>query len=257
MKKNGPEISSAGSRRDLYGLNPVLEALRAGRRVIDEITIADGVRHQRLDELIELARARQVPIRRAPRVKLDRETGDGKHQGVIAKVAAARYADARELLDSIADRVSAKSPPLMMVLDGVEDPRNFGGLNETVAKAAAGAVEYVPVARAGNVVRLIEQLKERNVWVVGTIAEAPTRYTDWDWTMPAALVLGGEGSGLHRLVRERCDTLVSIPLFGRVGSLNVSVAAGIVLFEARRQRAASSSIKEGFNVLSKVRNTKR
>jgi 23S rRNA (guanosine2251-2'-O)-methyltransferase len=279
MKKNGPEISRAGSRRDLYGLNPVLEALRAGRRAIDEITIADGVRHQRLDELIELARARKVPIRRAPRVKLDRETGEGKHQGVIAKVAAARYADAGELLDSIADRVGRDSPPLVMVLDGVEDPRNFGailrtaecagvdgvfiserravGLNETVAKAAAGAVEYVPVSRASSVVRLIEQLKERNVWVVGTVADAPAAYTDWDWTLPAALVLGGEGSGLHRLVRERCDTLVSIPLYGQVGSLNVSVAAGIVLFEARRQRAASSNIKEGFNVLSKVRNTKR
>ena len=257
MKKR--EVGTSGARVGrLYGLNPVLEALRAGRRAIDQITIADGARHPRLDELIALARTHQVPVRRAPRAALDREAGDEKHQGVIASVGAARYADLDQLLDVVAGQVGTDSPPLVLVLDGVEDPRNFGailrtaecaavdgvviaerravGLNETVAKAAAGAVEYVPVARAGNIVRLIEQLKERNLWVVGADSEAQMRYTDWDWKLPAALVLGSEGSGLHRLVRERCDTLISIPLFGRVGSLNVSVAAGVIMFEVQRQR---------------------
>jgi len=144
------------------------------------------------------------------------------------------------------------------VLDGVEDPRNLGailrtsecagvdgvflperrtaGLSETVAKASAGAIEHVPVARVTNLSLLIKQLKERNVWVIGTAADALVEYTEWDWTRPSALVLGGEGAGLHRLVRERCDVLVRIPVQGRIESLNVSVAAGIILYEALRQR---------------------
>jgi 23S rRNA (guanosine2251-2'-O)-methyltransferase len=146
------------------------------------------------------------------------------------------------------------------VLDGIEDPRNLGailrtaecagasgvfiperraaGLNETVAKASAGAIEYLPVARVTNLSVLIRQLKERNVWVVGTAAGAAASYSDWDWTRPTAIVLGGEGSGLHRLVRENCDQLVSIPVQGRIESLNVSVATGIILYEALRQRSA-------------------
>ena len=152
---------------------------------------------------------------------------------------------------------------------GVEDPRNLGaiirtaecagaqgvfvperrasGLTETVAKAAAGALEYVPVARAVNIARLVEELKGRGVWTVGTASEASTPYTEWDWTQPCALLLGGEGEGLRRLVRERCDALVSIPLLGRIESLNVSVAAGIILYEAVRQRTArrAESYNEG------------
>jgi 23S rRNA (guanosine2251-2'-O)-methyltransferase len=114
--------------------------------------------------------------------------------------------------------------------------RRAVGLTDTVAKAAAGAVEYVPIARATNLVRLIEQLKERNIWVVGAAAEGTSNYTNWDWTLPSAIFLGGEGAGLHRLIRERCDTLVHIPVLGRLGSLNVSVAAGVLLYEALRQR---------------------
>jgi 23S rRNA (guanosine2251-2'-O)-methyltransferase len=110
------------------------------------------------------------------------------------------------------------------------------GLTDTVAKAAAGALEYVPVARATNLVRLIEQLKERKIWVVGADVAGKQDYTDWDWTVPSAIFLGSEGSGLHRLVRERCDVVVRIPVLGRIDSLNVSVAAGILLYEARRQR---------------------
>ncbi|MDT4955601.1 MAG: rRNA (guanosine2251-2-O)-methyltransferase [Acidobacteriota bacterium] len=243
----------------LYGVAPVLEALRAGQRAIERVTIAEGARHNRLRELIELARSANVPVHFASRVELARFVGaDANHQGVVASVAAARYTDADDLLDALASRVGTDDPPLVVVLDGVEDPRNLGailrtvecagahgvfvperravGLTETVAKAAAGALEHVAVARAANLTRLIEQLKQRNIWTVGTSADASSSYTEWDWTQPSALFLGGEGTGLHRLVRERCDTLVSIPVRGRIESLNVSVAGGIVLYEAIRQR---------------------
>lgn len=247
----------------LYGIAPILEALRAGQRAIERITIAEGVRHNRLRELIEIARRANVFVRYAPRADLTRMVGaDANHQGVVATVAAARYTDADDLLDELASRVHTVEPPLAVALDGVEDPRNLGailrtaecagvhgvfvperravGLTETVAKAAAGALEHIKVARVVNLTRLIEQLKERNIWTVGTSADAPLAYTAWDWTQPSALFLGGEGAGLHRLVRERCDALVSIPVRGRIESLNVSVAAGIVLYEAVRQRLSMS-----------------
>jgi 23S rRNA (guanosine2251-2'-O)-methyltransferase len=157
--------------------------------------------------------------------------------------------------------VGTVDPPLAVVLDGVEDPRNLGaiirtvdcagahgifiperraaGLTEIVAKTSAGALEHVAVARAANLTRLIDEFKERGIWTVGTAADADADYTAWDWTQPSALFLGGEGYGLHRLVRERCDTLVRIPTRGHITSLNVSVAAGIVLYEAVRQRTGS------------------
>ena len=249
---------SVGTTNHIYGLIPVLEALRAGRRQIERITIAEGARHVRLRELLDLAREARVPVHRAPRVYLNRSSGDVTHQGVVARTAAACYAETDELLAALASQVGTEHPPLDLCLDGVEDPRNLGatlrtaecagvdavfiperravGLTDTVAKAAAGALEYVPVARATNLVRLIEQLKERNIWVVGAAAEASLEYTAWDWTLPSAIFLGSEGSGLHRLVRERCDALVRIPVLGRLESLNVSVAAGVLLYEALRHR---------------------
>lgn len=248
----------AESSDKIYGLMPVLEALRAGRRALESITIAEGSRHERLTEVLQLARQARVPIHRVPRVSLDRTEGAVNHQGVVARVAAARYRDPEELLDALAAKVQTEKPPLVLGLDGVEDPRNLGailrtaecagvdgvfiperrasGLTETVAKAAAGAVEYVPVARVTNLVRLIEQLKERNIWVVGAAAEASLDYSGWDWQLPSAIFLGSEGSGLHRLVRERCDSLVRIPVLGHIESLNVSVVAGVLLYEALRQR---------------------
>ena len=259
MKKKAAARSRSANQELLYGVNPLLEALRAGERIPAEIVVAEGARDERLRELIELARTRNVTVRRAPRASIDRAIGSTHHQGVMARVNAAQYADVDDLVSSIAMRVGSESEPLVVVLDGVEDPRNLGailrtsecagvdgvfvperraaGLTDTVAKAAAGAVEHVPVARVTNLSRLIEQLKERNVWVVGTVADAPTSYNEWDWTRPSAVVLGGEGAGLHRLVREHCDVLVSIPVRGKIQSLNVSVAAGIVLYEALRQRS--------------------
>jgi 23S rRNA (guanosine2251-2'-O)-methyltransferase len=177
-------------------------------------------------------------------------------QGVVALVAAARYHDADELLIKLA--ADKEHAALAVVLDGVEDPRNLGaiirtaecagaggvfiperraaGLTDTVAKTAAGALEYVSVARTGNVVRLMERMKEHGIWTVGTAADAKRITPPGIGERPPALVLGGEGEGLRRLVRERCDALVRIPLMGHIESLNVSVAAGIVLYEAVRQR---------------------
>ncbi|MGH9905459.1 MAG: 23S rRNA (guanosine(2251)-2'-O)-methyltransferase RlmB [Pyrinomonadaceae bacterium] len=245
----------------IYGLMPVLEALRAGQRAIDNIAIAEGAKHDRLRELLDLARKARVPIHRVPRISLDRSLKDINHQGVVARAAAARYEDSDHLLEALSKKVGTGSEPLALVLDGVEDPRNLGailrtaecagidgvfvperraaGLTATVAKAAAGALEYVPVARVTNLVRLIEQLKERNIWTVGAAAEGTSVYTEWDWTLPTAVFLGGEGSGLHRLTKERCDALVRIPVRGHLDSLNVSVAAGVLLYEALRRRGTT------------------
>ncbi len=237
----------------IYGLLPVIEALRANSRRVDKILIADGSREKRLDEVFDLARAGGILIDRVSRENLTRITGpDVNHQGVVAIAASADYVPIDDLLSDLRD------PALLVVLDGVEDPRNLGavlrtvecsgadgvvipdrravGLTDTVAKSSAGATEHVKVAKVANLNRLIDELKRRNIWVVGTSGEAEMSYTEWDWKQPSALVLGAEGSGLHRLVSENCDVLVKIPMYGKIESLNVSVAAGVVLFEAKRQR---------------------
>jgi 23S rRNA (guanosine2251-2'-O)-methyltransferase len=258
-----PAFGHSDAVNTIFGLIPVLEALRAGGKKLEQITIAEGARHERFKELLELAKHAKVPVHRAPRFALDRALPGATHQGVMARTAAAAYRDADELLEELSSLVTGNRPPLVLGLDAVEDPRNLGailrtaecagvsgvfiperravGLTGTVAKTAAGALEHLAIARVTNLVQLIEQLKQRNIWVVGAAADATADYTDWDWTVPSALFLGGEGSGLHRLVKERCDTLVRIPLHGRIESLNVSVAAGVILYEALRQRAAGKS----------------
>lgn len=262
-RKPSPVEEERTTLTKLYGVAPVLEALRSNARPIEQITIAEGAQHFRLRELLSRARELNVPVRHAPRAEVQRMAGEGaNHQGVIATIAAARYAEPDALVEALAARVGTKDAPLAVILDGVEDPRNLGailrtvecvgahavfiperravGLTETVAKAAAGALERVAVARAQNLVRLLEELKERNIWTVGTSADAAMDYTEWDWTVPSAVVFGGEGAGLHRLVRERCDALVRIPVRGHINSLNVSVAAGVVLYEVLRQRTIKS-----------------
>ena len=246
----------------VYGVNAVIEALRAGKRQVESVVVLQSARPDRLRSVLDLAREKGVPVQRVPRLDLDHKLGEARHQGVMARIAAAHYADADELLDQVAEKVGTPDPPLVLGLDAIEDPRNMGsmlrtaecsgvhgvfiaerravGLTGVVAKVAAGALEYVPVARVTNLVRLMEQLKERNIWVVGAAAEAKQSYTEWDWTLPAAVFLGNEGRGLHRLVREHCDTLVRIPVVGKLDSLNVSVAAGVLLYEARRQRGLSN-----------------
>lgn len=242
----------------VFGVLPVLEALRAKNRRIEKILIADGAHEKRLHEILTLAKQNGVRFQKIPRSDLSRFVEPGaNHQGIIAFTAAADYLDAEQLLAEITEEENS----LSVVLDGVEDPRNLGailrtvecagasgvfiperravGLTETVAKSSAGATEYVKVAKVANINRLIEELKEKNVWVVGTSADAKIDYTDWDWSRSSALVLGGEGKGLHRLTAEKCDVLVKIPLLGKIESLNVSVACGVILFEAVRQRVKS------------------
>ena len=239
----------------VYGLLPVLEALRADNRRIDKVLLADGAKEKRLAEVVDLCRSRHISFNWVPRETFAKYLESGvNHQGVIAFTAATDYVEADDILEN------AGEVPLILILDGVEDPRNFGailrvaecaaidgviiperravGLTDTVAKSSAGAIEYVKVAKAVNLNRFIETLKEQNIWVVGTSTDAEMEYYDWEWTRPSALVLGGEGSGLHRLVAENCDVLVKIPMYGKIDSLNVSVAAGVILFEARRQRSS-------------------
>ncbi len=259
-RHRSPEVEDANQ---IYGLMPVLEALRAGNKSLEQITVVEGARHERLRELLELARRARIPVHRSPRFALDRALPGVNHQGVAARTSASAYRDADELLDELGARVGTDHPPLALGLDAVEDPRNLGailrtaecaavggvfiperraaGLTPTVAKTAAGALEHISVARVTNMAQLIEQLKQRSIWVIGAAADGAATYTEWDWTVPSALFIGGEGSGLHRLVRERCDSLVRIPLLGRIESLNVSVATGIILYEALRQRTVAKS----------------
>ena len=250
---------SEDARNIIFGVLPVLEALRAENRRIDKIVVAEGAQEKRLAEILTLARQHGVPFQKTPRENLSKFAESGaNHQGVVAFVAAADYYPTGKLLEEIYRKIEAGEKPLIVILDGVEDPRNFGailrtiecagadgvfiperravGLTETVAKSAAGATEYVKVAKVTNLNRLIDELKEHNIWVVGAGGAAQTGYADWDWRVPCALILGGEGKGLHRLTAEKCDALVKIPMRGRIESLNVSVAAGVILFEANRQR---------------------
>ena len=243
--------------KHIYGLSPVLEALRAGRRPIQKILIAATANQSRLHELTGAAQRAGVALEKRRRRDLDELTGQANHQGVVALLAPinSSYVDAEAILEAFNQ---SSRLPLVVLLDGIEDPHNLGailrtcegagvdgvflpehraaGLNETVAKTSAGALEYVRVARVTNLVPLIERLKEIGLWVIGVEGGAATVYSDFDLNLPLALVFGSEGKGIRRLVRERCDQIVAIPLRGYLTSLNVSVAAGIVLFEVVRQR---------------------
>ncbi|HEY6290166.1 MAG TPA: 23S rRNA (guanosine(2251)-2'-O)-methyltransferase RlmB [Terriglobia bacterium] len=233
----------------LYGINAVKEAL--GSRPVDYVLVAEGQRGPRVEEIIQLSRSRGVAVRFAPASAVERAAGTPQHQNVLAFCAAKAYDDLETL-------VQASPAPLLVVLDGVEDPANLGAVARTavaagadgivvperraarltpaVARTAAGALEHLKVARVTNLTRALNTLKEHNLWVFGFEAAARKSYLDLDYCTPCALVLGGEGQGLHRLVRETCDDLARIPLYGPVESLNVSVAAAVVLYEAARQR---------------------
>jgi 23S rRNA (guanosine2251-2'-O)-methyltransferase len=237
----------------VYGVNAVAEALRA-RRVLRVAII--GRDDERVRRLIDEAAAHGVPVARVPRETIDRHAAGGVHQGVMAEVAALPEATLEEL--ARAD----EGAPLIVVLDGVEDPHNVGAIVRTIdvagasglvrqtrraapldgaaAKASAGAVNYVRVAEVVNIARALEELKAAGVWTVGLDAAGKTPYYDLDLTLPTALVVGAEGHGLRRLVRERCDFVAAIPMGGHVNSLNVSVAAAVVVFDAVRQRRSRS-----------------
>jgi 23S rRNA (guanosine2251-2'-O)-methyltransferase len=231
----------------VYGVRPVVEALRSKRRGVYEVLDSVGGEEVALE-----AAARGVPVKRVPRGRIEELARGGVHQGVVARVGPYPYSGLEEIL--------AAPDPLVVVLDGVTDPRNLGamlrvadgagaggvvipkdravGVTPVVVKASAGASEHVPVARETNLRRAVEKMKQAGVWTYAAVGEAAgaTSYTDLDISGPVAFVLGSEGRGVRRLVREACDGLVSVPMRGAVSSLNVSVAAAVLLFEARRQQ---------------------
>lgn len=229
------------------GIHPVREALRAGRP-LDKVLLVKGAAGPRLQEIIELCRAQSVPIRFETREALNRTSKGVPHQGVIAFGAAHRYVE-------LSDVENAR---LLVVLDGIEDPHNLGAiirtahaagangvvvserrsapLTETVDRAAAGALAHLPVARVTNISQALERLKEHGFWIYGLDERGTALYNEIDYAVPTVLVLGGEGKGLHQGVQKHCDMLIRIPMSGEVSSLNVSVAAGIALFDWRRKQ---------------------
>jgi 23S rRNA (guanosine2251-2'-O)-methyltransferase len=232
----------------IYGLNPVLEALRAGR--VCAVRLAD-VGSSKTAEVRRLAAACGAQVTQVPVVALDRVTNGAVHQGVVADVTGPVSLTLDQLVDAAGD------PALLLVLDGIEDPQNLGAIIrvadaaavdgvvrqtrraaplDRVAKTSAGAVAHVRFASVVNIARAISRLQARHIWTIGLAADGEDLYEDVDLTVPTALVLGSEGQGLRRLVRERCDRVVSIPMSGRVNSLNVATAASVALFEAVRQR---------------------
>jgi 23S rRNA (guanosine2251-2'-O)-methyltransferase len=242
----------------IYGINSVTEALKARGRAFAWVGVAKERHDIRLQRLVEDCRKQGVAVRFVDRAELDRMAGNNAHQGVVAVTSAKQYND----LDDV---IAAKhgEHTLIVVLDGVEDPHNLGailrtadavgangvviperraaGVTGAVAKASAGASEHLPVAKVTNIARTLEDLKERNIWTVGLDERGKQTYDSVDYKMDCAIVLGAEGKGLHDLVAKKCDFLVSIPMLGKVPSLNVSVAAGVVLYELLRQRRKKSA----------------
>jgi 23S rRNA (guanosine2251-2'-O)-methyltransferase len=237
----------------IYGINPVMEALKSQPDRIQRICVQRDQRNARVQQIIEVGRQRSLPLSFEDRSWLDRKCEGARHQGVICYVWDAPAAAVEDILDR------AVHPGLVLVLDGIEDPHNFGAilrsaeiagvdgvfvphrrsssLSPAAVKASAGAASTVRISRGANLAQLIDKLKEVGYWVAGLDAASGTQLWQADFTVPTALVLGSEGAGLHRLVKEKCDFLIRIPVRGRINSYNVSVAAGIALYEVIRQRA--------------------
>lgn len=240
-----------------FGRHTVLEALRSGRE-IEKILLAEGINKNSIQEILRKAREKKIPVQWVPRARLDQLAEGNNHQGVLAQVAAYNYATVDDLFRRAEER---GEPPFFVLLDGIEDPHNLGsilrsadaagvhgviipkrraaGLTPVVAKTSAGAIEYVPVARVTNLNRLADELKERGVWLVGSDGAAETLYTEVDYKGPVAVVIGSEGQGMSRLLKEKCDFLARLPMKGKVTSLNASVAAGIFMYEVLRGRTTN------------------
>lgn len=238
----------------IFGTNPVLEALSAGRE-IDKILLQDGARHSKLSKIAAIAKEKKVMYRFVNKKKLDELSEGANHQGVLAYAAAHSYAELDDILEYARQKNEA---PFVVIAEGLSDPHNLGsiirtanaagahgviipknrsvGLTGTVAKVSAGAVEYTRVARVANISATIDTLKKEGLWIAGTALEGSSLHFEADLTGALAIVIGSEGTGLSRLVREKCDFLVKIPMLGETESLNASVAAGVLLYEAVRQR---------------------
>jgi 23S rRNA (guanosine2251-2'-O)-methyltransferase len=238
----------------ILGRNPVLETLRS-KREIHKILVAEGAQKGPIQEIIRMAKEANVPIQFVPKKKIDQLSEGGNHQGVIAQVAAYKYFEVVDILERAKKR---NEIPFLLILDEIEDPHNLGsimrtadatgvhgiiipkrrsvGLTATVAKASTGAIEHIPVARVTNLARTIDDLKEKGIWIAGTDAKGEIDYRKIDGLLPLALVIGSEGKGIGRLIREKCDFLLSLPMTGHVTSLNASVAAGLLMYEVFRKR---------------------
>ena len=238
----------------IAGKNPVLEALQAGRP-LNKIMFAEGLKQNSVRQIIDLARNRQIPFQFVAREKLNFLVEGNIHQGVVAQTGVKEYVDWEDIIEGA---IKKGEDPFIVLLDGLEDPRNLGAilrtadavgahgviipkhrsvsLTATVARSSAGALEYVPVARVANLPLIIDRLKEKGCWIVGTDAQAEQKYFKADLKGPLAVVLGSEGKGMGKLVREKCDFLVNIPMLGHVNSLNVSVAGALLFYEIIRQR---------------------
>lgn len=239
----------------IYGRNPVIEALEAGKTTMDKILIQEGLRHSQIGYIRNLAKERGLLYRMVDKRKLDLLCEGENHQGVIALAAAHTYA---ELEDILAIAKKKNEPAFLVIAEGITDPHNLGSiirtanavgahgvvipknrsvpLNATVSKVSAGAVEYTPVARVTNIPQTLERLKKEGLWIVGTDLAGTQTHYECDLTGALGIVIGSEGDGMSRLVRESCDFLVKIPMIGEIESLNASVAAGVLLYEAVRQR---------------------
>jgi 23S rRNA (guanosine2251-2'-O)-methyltransferase len=249
-RRSADQPKKGASTETIYGIHAVEEAL--GERAIDYVLIKEGPSNRRVQEIINRSRTAGISVRFAPRQALERAAGTAHHQDVVAVCSPKAYVELGSLL--------AGQTPLLVALDGVEDPRNLGAVaraalaagadglviperrsaavTPVAAAASAGALERLKVARVSNLVRALVDLKKSNLWIYGFEPQAAKTYHELDYHVSCVLVFGGEGRGLHRLVREAADELARIPLHGPVESLNVAVAAGIVLFEAARQRGA-------------------
>jgi 23S rRNA (guanosine2251-2'-O)-methyltransferase len=242
----------------IWGRNPVVEAFRAGTPVT-KLYVAEGVNPTgTFEEILRRARAERVPVQHLERRALDRMADGGVHQGVVAEVSEHKYVTIDDLLARAGEQ---KEPPLLLLLDSVQDPHNLGalirtaeavgahgvvvprhraaGITPTVVKSSAGAAEHLPVAQVTNLNRGIDDLKKQGVWIAGLDAAGTKAYDEVDWTGPLAIVVGAEGAGLSRLVAERCDFLVRLPMRGHVDSLNAAVAGSIVLYHAWRKRSTA------------------
>lgn len=241
----------------IIGRNPISEAVKSGRE-IDKIIVKKGEIEGSLLPIIKKARQAGIPVIEADKHKLDALADGGNHQGVVAFCASHEYASVDDILNSAREK---GSEPFVIVLDKITDPHNLGsilrtancagadgviipkrggvGLNETVAKTSAGAIEYVPVAKVTNIAQTIEKLKKEGLWAVGAEAGGDVMY-DTDLTGPVALVIGSEGEGISRLVKEKCDFLCEIPMYGNVNSLNASVAAAVMMYEVVRRRKSKN-----------------
>jgi 23S rRNA (guanosine2251-2'-O)-methyltransferase len=240
----------------IYGINPVAEALRSDRCRMREIRVAHGRGLKGLEEIINKADSKGIPMKKVERSQLDALTKRAPHQGVVGFIEQFTYADLDEIL------LGNEGDPLLLILDGIEDPGNLGalirsadacvvwgviipkdraaGITPAVAKSSAGAVFHIPLVRVTNIASTISKIKERGIWVAGAAAEAPTEIYDHDLAIPLVVVIGGEGRGIRPLVKRECDLLASIPMQGKVNSLNASVAGAIILYEVLRQRGRRS-----------------